>query len=242
MADTRDEAIAEREADLNYERWAFDPLTAAEQAAYDEGYEAGADSVEGDQPPASADDPYGAGWREGNAARRKLSSARADQVEAEIDAGLGLLGEIPEPLSWVQRQEFGAVDVARWRFPGGHWLSYLHTDGRHATVARNADGWRVSTDRVPAKYLRSEQVTEFRSAVEIARAWVGLPEPVRRSLPDYIAQAAAKRADFDARYAEARADREARQEASGLEISVTVFERDTHPSWALDRVERGLGL
>ena len=152
MAHTRDEAIAERETDLNYERMAFDPLTAAEQAEYDEGYEAGADSVEGDQPPAPADDPYGAGWREGNAARRKLASERADQAEAEL-----------------------------------------------------------------AEALAPRQ-------------------------PDYIAQAAAKRAGFDARYNKARADREARQEASGLEISVTVFASDTHPRWALDRVERGLGI
>lgn len=72
------------------ERWAFDPLTPAEQAEYDDGVEAGADSAEGDQPPELADTPYGAGWRAGHDAARRMASDAADQAEAEIAEALGI--------------------------------------------------------------------------------------------------------------------------------------------------------
>ena len=69
-------------------------LTHAERDEWASGYEAGL-ALEGDQPPAPADTPHGAGWRDGNIEARKLASAAADRADAEIDAALGPPERVP---------------------------------------------------------------------------------------------------------------------------------------------------
>ena len=58
-----------------------------ERQEYADGYDQGAASVEGDQPPAERDQ-YRDGWIAGNIAARNRASLRADQADAEINAAL----------------------------------------------------------------------------------------------------------------------------------------------------------
>ena len=60
-----------------------------ERQEYADGYDAGAASVEGDQPPTERDQ-YRDGWIAGNIAARNRASLRADQADAEINAALRL--------------------------------------------------------------------------------------------------------------------------------------------------------
>ena len=62
-------------------------LRLRERQEYEDGYEAGAASVEGAQPPAYIDS-YRAGWVAGNIAARNRASLRADQADADLNAAL----------------------------------------------------------------------------------------------------------------------------------------------------------
>ena len=173
----------------------YQTMTRADRAEFDAGYEDGMESFEGAVPPSQLDEPYGAGWLEGNRERARLASDRADASEAEIAAALGLPLDMDDP----GEPEHPAPGVSHWCRPV------------QDNVPMPADDRLCRWCGLYGHEIRAAAAPEPKPAAVL----IG---------PASIAHGPQRRASFSARYAAARAEREQRQAASGGELSISAFE------------------